>query len=366
MNDPFLSSMDSDIRSLVRRALFVAASRPASALALLRVAFKQGKAARARSRHRANGLSVPAFIIASVTRRCNLNCAGCYSRASETRERDEGRGGELDGERLSRVISEAADLGVSFVLVAGGEPLVRAREVFAIARANPGVVFPVFTNGTLIDDAMARAFSRHRNVIPVVSVEGGEASTDGRRGSGVYGRALSAFTALSRAGVFFGASFTVMKGNVAELASPGFVEGLLGSGARIFFYNEYTPIAGGTEGLCIDAAERKTLLSALEGLRGRYRAVFLAFPGDEDKFGGCLSSGRGFVHLAPDGGLEACPFAPFGDSSVRDGSLADALKSPLLARIRDHHAELAETSGGCALWNRREWAKSLVSREGSS
>lgn len=366
MPDIFLRRMDVGIGALVRRALFVASAHPASALAFLRIALRQGKAARTRSRHRVNGLSVPAFLIVSVTRRCNLNCAGCYSRASESRERDEGRPGELDAERLSRVMAEAADLGVSFALVAGGEPLVRAREILDIARANPSMIFPVFTNGTLIDDAMARAFARQRNVIPVVSVEGGEASTDGRRGSGVYERAQSAFRTLSRAGVFFGASFTVMKGNVAELASGEFVDGLMSSGARVFFYNEYTPVAGGTETLCIDADERKTLLAALERLRRRYRAVFLAFPGDEDKFGGCLSSGRGFVHLAPDGSLEACPFAPFGDTSVRDCSLADALKSPLLSKIREHHGELAETSGGCALWNRREWAESLVSRDSTS
>jgi MoaA/NifB/PqqE/SkfB family radical SAM enzyme len=358
--------MDASIGSLVRRALFVASAHPSSAIAFLRIALRQGKAARIRAGYREKGLSVPAFMIVSVTRRCNLNCAGCYSRASEAREREAGRSSELDAARLSRVITEAADLGVSFVLVAGGEPLVRAREVLEIAKANPGIIFPVFTNGTLIDDAMAASFSGQRNVIPVVSVEGGEASTDGRRGAGVYERARSAFCALSRAKVFFGASFTVTKGNAAELSSGDFVDGLMGLGARVFFYNEYTPIAGGTETLCIDADERKTLLSALEEHRRRYRAVFLAFPGDEDKFGGCLSSGRGFVHLAPDGSLEACPFAPFGDTSVRDGSLADALRSPLLSRIREHHAELAETSGGCALWNRREWADSLVSRDASS
>jgi MoaA/NifB/PqqE/SkfB family radical SAM enzyme len=251
------------------------------------------------------------------------------------------------------------------MLIAGGEPLVRASEVIEMARSNPRVIFPVFTNGTLIDDAMIRSFAKCRNLIPVLSVEGGASSTDDRRGSGVYAQALERMRSLSRAGVFFGVSLTVMKGNVGELVSDDFVDGLVRSGSGAFFYNEYTPIAEGTESLCIDSAERARLLRALEEHKRRRRAVFLAFPGDEDKFGGCLSAGRGFVHVAPDGSLEACPFAPFGDTSARDRSLAEALRSPLLGKIRAHHGELAETSGGCALWNRRDWAESLVEADGT-
>ncbi len=360
MNDPFLSMMDTGIGRLVWQASRVAWRYPASFPTFFQLACSQKRASLLRASHRARGLSVPAFLIVSVTRRCNLKCVGCYSHASASREKDAGRPGELDTANLSRIIREGADLGVSFMLIAGGEPLVRASEVIEMARSNPRVIFPVFTNGTLIDDAMIRSFAKCRNLIPVLSVEGGASSTDGRRGSGVYEQAFARMRSLSRAGVFFGVSLTVMKGNVRELVSDSFVDGLMRAGAGLFFYNEYTPIAEGTESLCIDPAERAQLLRALEEHKRRRRAVFLAFPGDEDKFGGCLSAGRGFVHVAPDGSLEACPFAPFGDTSARDSSLAEALRSPLLGKIRSHHGELAETAGGCALWNRREWAENLV------
>jgi MoaA/NifB/PqqE/SkfB family radical SAM enzyme len=105
------------------------------------------------------------------------------------------------------------------------------------------------------------------------------------------------------------------------------------------------------------------LLEDIHAFKKKYKALFLAFPGDEDRFGGCLSSGRGFAHIAPDGRLEACPFAPFGDTDARNQPLREALRSPLLEQIRAHHDELSETSAGCALWNRREWAESLVPGE---
>ena len=82
--------------------------------------------------------------------------------------------------------------------------------------------------------------------------------------------------------------------------------------------------------------------------------------GDEEQFGGCLAAGRGFVHIGPDGSLEPCPFAPYSDTSVADTPLKDALASRLLRAIRDNHAELKETRGGCALWRKREWVEGLA------
>lgn len=360
MDDIFIERMDSGVVNLARRAFRLAWRWPRSIPALTRLALRQQSAARTRAENRARGIPVPAFLILSVTRKCNLRCAGCYSNATAEREKTEGRLGEMDADSLSRVVSEGAGLGVSFALVAGGEPFVRSAEVLRIARENPGVIFPVFTNGTLISADIARQLSKTRNIVPVLSVEGRRKSTDGRRGGGVYAVALDRMALLRRAGVFFGVSFTVFKANVRELVSRDFISELARAGAGVFFYNEYTPIEGGTESMCINAAERAELLASLASLQRAYHAIFLAFPGDEDKYGGCLSASRGFVHIAPDGRLEACPFAPFGDTSARDLPLAEALRSPLLAAIREHHDELEETAGGCALWNRRDWAEGLL------
>lgn len=361
MTDVYIDRMDSGVVRLAFRAFRLAWRWPRSLPALARLALRQKSVARTRSLNREAGIPVPAFLIVSVTRRCNLRCAGCYSNASAEREKAEGRLPEMESDNLARVVSEGARLGVSFALIAGGEPFVRSEEVFRLARENPDLAFPVFTNGTMLTETVITRLAQHRNIVPILSVEGRRESTDGRRGGGVYSGALTRMDALRKRGVFFGVSFTVMKSNAAELVSRDFIDELHRAGAGVFFYNEYTPIEGGTEDLCIDPAERSALLADLEALRRRYPAIFLAFPGDEDKYGGCLSASRGFVHVAPDGRLEACPFAPFGDTSARDQPLAEALRSPLLTAIRTHHDELAETSGGCALWNRRDWAEGLVS-----
>jgi MoaA/NifB/PqqE/SkfB family radical SAM enzyme len=128
-------------------------------------------------------------------------------------------------------------------------------------------------------------------------------------------------------------------------------------GAGALFLVEYVPVKPGTEDLAIGPEERKRLLAQDRFTRLPYPVATL--PGDEEAYGGCLAAGRGFIHISDDGRLEACPFAPYSDSSVADGNLAEALRSPMMAAIRERHGELVETKGGCALWNKEGWAVSL-------
>jgi MoaA/NifB/PqqE/SkfB family radical SAM enzyme len=141
------------------------------------------------------------------------------------------------------------------------------------------------------------------------------------------------------------------------------VQALIGNGCSLFIFVEYTPAEPGTEDLTLLPAQRHRLVEFSEELQAKSRPVFITFPGDEEQFGGCLAAGRGFVHIGPDGSLEPCPFAPYSDTSAADKPLRDALGSDLLKAIRDNHAQLKETRGGCALWRKREWVESLARKE---
>jgi hypothetical protein len=47
------------------------------------------------------------------------------------------------------------------------------------------------------------------------------------------------------------------------------------------------------------------------------------------------------------------------DANLADTSLKEALQSDFLKNIRDSDEHLHETEGGCALWIKREWVRSL-------
>jgi MoaA/NifB/PqqE/SkfB family radical SAM enzyme len=298
------------------------------------------------------GETVPAVLIASVTRRCNLDCAGCYAKG--IRPEGGSERAELSDDRFMELFEEAIDLGVGAIFVAGGEPLLR-RSLLERLAALRGILVPVFTNGTLIDDEAASLFGR--TLVPVFSIEGDEAFTAERRGTGVHAAALARARAIREKGGIFGLSVTVTSRNVDLVLSPGFLGEVAAMGASVLFLVEYVPVAPGTEALVLDDAQRARLNDP--GLAAGLPYPIVKLPGDEEAYGGCLAAGRGFIHVAPEGRLEACPFAPFSDSDAGDSGLATALASPLMRAIRERHHELTETKGGCALRDKAGWVASL-------
>ena len=82
------------------------------------------------------------------TRRCNLRCRHCFVRDTA--------GAELDTAGVRRVLDALADGGVLFLVVTGGEPLLRPdfRTLFEHAKRR-GFVLTLFTNGGLIDQPLA-------------------------------------------------------------------------------------------------------------------------------------------------------------------------------------------------------------------
>lgn len=346
--------MNAGIRKLVGDALKTSLRKPALALFFARTALWQRRAARRRLASDRRGIHAPAFMIASVTSRCNLNCAGCYARAQHRSPE-----GEMSTSQLRSLLSQARDVGISIVLLAGGEPLTRP-DLLDITREFPDIVFPMFTNGLLISEAVAGRLAAQKNILPVLSLEGHEGDTDGRRGAGVHDRLFETLRNLKRRSVLVGVSLTVTSRNFETVTDESFIRELLGAGAGLVFFVEYVPVKEGTEEWVLTPEQRAGLLRAVNGFRSRLPGLYIAFPGDEEESGGCVAAGRGFVHVSPSGSLEPCPFAPYSDANIKDMPLAEALRSRFLRAIRDNHDSLRETKGGCALWEKREWVKSLL------
>lgn len=337
-------------RSLViffLNAVRVALRSPAQAISFMRTVWWMGRSASIRRSWKKRGAHIPPIIIYSVTRHCNLSCEGCYSAALA---KDEGE--ELDDRELARIVRESRELGVSFFVIAGGEPFMRP-EIVEAAAGQPGMVFLIFTNGLLIDEDMAETLRKTRNIVPMISIEGDIADTDGRRGEGTFDKVISAMRLLESRGTFFGSSITLTERNFERVTGEDFIGQLYRSGCRFFLFLEYTPVEEGTDHLVVSDALRARIPGLLEKYRKKFPALFIGVPWDEDDVGGCLSAGRGFVHIDPCGDVEPCPFAPFSDSSVCGRPLVEALQSPFLERLRADPEFARETGGGCVLWKKR-------------
>ena len=94
-----------------------------------------------------------------LTHRCNLRCIHCYLGNKEVinGKREE----ELSTTQWISIIDQITDAGCLYLLITGGEPLLR-KDFGAIYRhaKTKGLMVTVFTNGTLITDDLLDLFSK--------------------------------------------------------------------------------------------------------------------------------------------------------------------------------------------------------------
>ena len=347
------------VENIVRDAVRASLSNPRASAFMASFAVSDKKSASLRLKSEKNGVHIPPFLIASIASACNLHCAGCYARGSGSCGDTESHS-SLSDSQWSRIFREAQDIGVSFILLAGGEPLMR-RDVLERAAEFKKILFPVFTNGTMLEGKYIELFDKNRNLLPVLSIEGGEERTDHRRGKGVYASLCSVMDSLRNHGIFYGASITVTTENIGEIMSDQFIGGLYEKGCQVVIFVEYVPIAPGSAGLAPAEYERLFMSKRLEELRADFsQMLFISFPGDELASGGCLASGRGFFHISPSGQAEPCPFSPYSDTDVRDKTLIQALSSPLFKSLREGACLEGSHSGGCVLFEKEDEVKKIV------
>ncbi len=308
--------------------------------------------AKRRKQNGKSGLHIPPFLIASVASECNLRCSGCYARANGVCS-SEKSGSELTAVQWRRIFSEAESLGISFILLAGGEPLIK-KELIELAAQFPSILFPVFTNGTLINGEYIELFDRCRNLIPVLSIEGGEEITNARRGQGVYDKIQTAAAKLKARNILFGNSITVTTENMSSVTNAEFLESLRSSGCGLLFFVEYVPAQKGTEKLMLTSDDLAALQNTINTQRKNKKfrdMIMLSFPGDEEKLGGCLAAGRGFFHINANGAAEPCPFSPYSELNLKEHTLTQVLESDFFKRVQKLSAAQAlNHQGGCTLF----------------
>ncbi|MDF2800541.1 MAG: radical domain protein [Anaerocolumna sp.] len=351
--------LTSGVEWLVKDAIRTTLKNPRESTFLAKYALASKKANTIRHKLEMEGEHIPPFLIASITSTCNLHCKGCYARANHSCGDQEDKK-QLSEKEWDKIFKESAELGIAFILLAGGEPLIR-KDVIEAAAQYKNIIFPVFTNGTMINKDYLTVFNQNRNLIPVISMEGGEISTDDRRGNGIYQTIINSMESMKEKGILFGTSITVTKDNMTEVTDKAYLDNLYQHGCKLVFFVEYVPVDEQTGNLAPDDRDREYMEERLNALRETAsHMIYISFPGDEKASGGCLAAGRGFFHINAHGGAEPCPFSPYSDTNMKNTSLKEALKSPLFQKLKENHSLLNEHTGGCALFEQQEFVESLL------
>lgn len=351
--------MTKGVENVVADALKATFKDPRESAFMLKFAAASAAASKKRREAEDRGEHIPPFLIASITSQCNLHCAGCYSRCNNATV-DAAPVEQLTDAEWLRIFDEADELGISFILLAGGEPMLR-RDIIEAAGKKPNILFPIFTNGTFIDKRYFELFDRCRNLIPIMSIEGEKEITDARRGKGVYDSLIRNMDEFSRRGLIFGASVTVTTQNIREVSSDAFLKKLSDRGCKAVVFVEFVPVTEEARELAPGDEERAYLRDEIARLRAEHpEMVYISFPGDEKSSGGCVAAGRGFFHINSHGGAEPCPFSPYSDVNIKNSSLREALHSPLFTALRSGDILLDDHEGGCVLYEKRAQVEALL------
>jgi len=153
-------------------------------------------------------------VVWNMTRRCNLKCVHCYAHAKDIEFKD-----ELTTEQGKELIDDLAEFGSPVMLFSGGEPTMR-KDLPELAEyaISKGMRAVISTNGTLIDEKMAKVLKEIGLSYVGISLDGVRETNDKFRGMpGAYDAALKGLRNCRQEGIKVGLRFTINKKNVMDI-----------------------------------------------------------------------------------------------------------------------------------------------------
>ncbi len=316
------------------------------------------QAMRAFEQRRRKGRHFPPFVFISVTDACNLRCQGCWvSQCSPPRS--------LSAPTLDRLIQACKGQGCRFFGILGGEPLLHA-DLWAILARHQDCYFQLFTNGLLLDEAVARRLRHLGNVTPLLSIEGLDQVADVRRGGrGVFRRTVAGLEAARAQRLVTGVATSVCASNFAEVVSPAFVKAVMARGVAYLWYYIYRPVGPRPHPeLCLSRDQILALRRFIVEMRRRVPLIIVDAYWDAEGRALCPAAVGISHHISPDGAIEPCPVVQFADRDIGDGAavVSAIADSDLLARFR---TEVPKHTRGCVLLEDRPCLEAVVSASGA-
>ncbi len=158
----------------------------------------------------------PPFMVSySITTKCNLKCKHCYSESVDQAAPD-----ELTTQEAFHLIDDLSKWGIGLLIIDGGEPLCRDDLLDVVKYASSkGIRTTIGSNGTLIDEPMAKKMREAGVMSVAISVDGADAQThDEFRGiSGAFEQTLKGIEACHNASLPFQLNMIIRKDTLSQL-----------------------------------------------------------------------------------------------------------------------------------------------------
>jgi AdoMet-dependent heme synthase len=297
----------------------------------------------------------PFFLQWHLTDRCNLQCGHCYREAEKS---------QLSLADLRRVFDNFLELrrclpqDKARVQIAGGEPLL-SPHLFSVLKmiSAAGIQSRVLSNGTLIDEHVAREMRSCGCGIVQISIDGTSESHDALRGQGTFDKAIAAADLLRAHGIQVTFQVVLSRANAQQIEA---LFAIAVEHADRLGFSRLVPCGAGAS-LLHEMLSPRELLEAFRHIRTLKRAhPKLQVPLRDPLWhslaeclhlsrdiGGC-SAGCGGICVDSDGSVYPCRRLPIViGNAVRD-SLVDLWQTPLMTSLRNRD-RLGAACGKCQL-----------------
>lgn len=307
-------------------------------------------------------LRIPVEGSFELTFRCNLRCVHCYCNLP-AHDKDALQM-ELRTEEVLCILDQAAEAGCLWLLLTGGEPLLRKdfSEIYAHAKKK-GFIITLFTNGTLVTPEIADFLKDWPPHSVEVTLYGATRETYEKitRVSGSYGRCMNGIDLLLKRSLPLSLKTMAMTLNESELCR---METFASErGLRFRFDPMLNPRLDGGKGACAYRLppERVVDLDVTHRARAEeWKAFCKEFvrPVHSEYILDC-GAGVCTFHIDPYGRLSPCQLVRFWNYDLRKDDFktvwAEKVPGTLKAKPRGDYpcgrCELLSLCGQCAGWS---------------
>ena len=278
-----------------------------------------------------------------LSENCNLHCLHCYQ--------DGHKPTMLKYENLVEIYNQFKKLLKKLKMkghinITGGEPLCNPfffKILDLIKKDCDLISFSILSNGTLIDDKMAKKIASYKPYYVQVSLEGGKRTNDYIRGKGTYKQIGNGIDNLKKEGIFTSISFTATKINYKEF--PKVVKYAIKHHVDNVWSDRYIPLGKEDKSLMLSYEDTRLYLQIMKREREKlikkniliptvsmYRA--LQFQMTDDFAYGC-TAGDTLLTVMENGDLVPCRRMPIVLDNLLKSDMYDIyINHPLLKELR--------------------------------
>ena len=279
-----------------------------------------------------------------LSENCNLKCLHCYQENHKPIQ--------LEFDKLVIIYKQFKELlnkkkMKGHINITGGEPLCNPylfKLLDLIKEDSDFISFSILTNGTLINEKVAKKIKSYNPLYVQVSLEGGKKTNDYIRGKGTYKKIAEGIVNLRKENIFTSISFTATSLNYKEF--PKVVRYARKYGVNNVWSDRFIPLGDSDKSLALNYEQTREYLEIMNKERNKLKKIknsnttismyrALQFQMTNDFAYGC-TAGDTLLTVMENGDLVPCRRMPITIGNLFDRNMYDLyIKSDVLKDLRE-------------------------------